>query len=103
MKTDNFNVCINGHIEYCLNLLEEKSKEYTFGDDRLEHFKNAAAEQDTTPKKALWGMLSKHLTSLNGMCKNDSDSIELWVEKIGDSINYLLLLRALVAEELEHE
>lgn len=103
MNIIDFNTVVQKHVDYCLNVLAEKGKEYSFSDDRLDHFKNAAVEQDTTPKKALWGMLSKHLVSLNGMCKNDSDSIELWIEKIGDSINYLLLLRALVAEELEHE
>lgn len=103
MKIDQFNQVVRDQVEHSLTVLAEKGKEYALGADRLEHFKDSAVEQETTPKQALWGMLSKHLASLNGMCKNGSDSIPLWSEKITDSINYLLLLRALVEEDFENE
>lgn len=103
MKIDRFNQVVTAQTARSLDVLVVKGKEYALGDDRLEHFKDAADEQGTTPKQALWGMLSKHLASLNGMCKNGSSSLELWDEKITDSINYLLLLSALVAEDFEDE
>lgn len=68
--------------------------------DRLAHFKKAAAIMSTTPKAALLGMLSKHIVSVSDMCTDNRDyPIEKWDEKITDSINYLLILRAIVEEE----
>lgn len=56
-----------------------------------------------TPKQALLGMLSKHLISVSDMCVSGSYSKQLWTEKITDSINYLLLLKAMVEEEARRE
>jgi hypothetical protein len=103
MKLNTFNKVVSEQFNRCLVVMAEKGKEYSLSDDRLDHFKDAAAEQETTPKQALWGMASKHIASISGMCKNGVGSIELWNEKITDSINYLLLLRALVEEESENE
>lgn len=53
---------------------------------------------------ALMGMLSKHLISVSDMCTDDRVyPKEQWDEKITDSINYLLILRALVEEEMNEE
>ena len=68
--------------------------------DRLGHFKKAATLMNTTPKAALLGMFSKHIISVSDMCMDDQPQpVEKWNEKITDSINYLLILRALVEEE----
>ena len=99
MKIDQFNEITQAQIEYCLAVLAAKGKEYSLSDDRFDHFKESAAEQETTPAQALWGMLSKHLSSLAGMCRGGRYPEETWVEKITDSVNYLLLLRALIQEE----
>lgn len=95
--------CMALQITRCIDTLETKAKEYVTGDDRLEHFKLAAAEQETTPKAALWGMASKHTTSLGRMCREGEHPVELWDEKITDAINYLLLLRTLVEEDTKNE
>ena len=50
------------------------------------------------------GMLSKHLISVSDMCMGEQQySKEQWDEKITDSINYFLILRAIVEEELNEE
>ena len=50
------------------------------------------------------GMLSKHLISVSDMCMDERKySKEQWDEKITDSINYFLILRAIVEEELNEE
>lgn len=103
MKIDRFNQVVNDQVTHSLSVLAEKGKEYSLSADRLDHFKDAATVQGVTPKQALWGMLTKHIASLNGMCRNGSDSEELWLEKITDSINYLLLLRALAEEDFRNE
>ena len=99
MNLSNFEELVSCQIEHCLSVLRSKGDEYVFDEDRLEHFKTSAATQDCTPKQALWGMASKHIVSLAGMCKSNGDySTELWREKITDTINYLFLLWALVKE-----
>lgn len=99
MKLEEFNSLVDEQVVLCLTVLEEKGDEYALDDDRLSHFKIAAKEENTTPKQALWGMASKHFASLSSMCKNEQSDISRWLEKITDSINYLLLLRAIVEEE----
>jgi len=84
------------------SVLCQKATEYARSSDRLWNFKKAATLCDSTPEKALLGMLVKHLVSVSDLCRDLEDGIEhplpLWVEKIGDSQNYLLLLEALILE-----
>lgn len=86
----------------CADILQKKTKEYTGDDaDRLGAFKAAAALQHTTPERALAGMLAKHIVSLYDMCFADhvSYDMDIWNEKITDSLNYLFLLKAIIKEE----
>ena len=95
-----FDKVVNATIRKSKAVLLDKQKEYAT-EDRLHNFRVAAAFQQCTPKQALLGFMTKHLVSLSDMCKSDDVySSEIWNEKIGDSINYLLLLRALVADEV---
>ena len=125
MTIETFNAIVHEQIDTCTNMLTGKGLEYapdaakekgpevaplgyeknsaTKNADRLAHFKKAAAIMSTTPKAALLGMLSKHIVSVSYMCTdNRIYHIDKWVEKITDSINYLLILRAIVEEE-KHE
>jgi hypothetical protein len=59
----------------------------------------AAAFQQCTTEQALFGFLAKHLVSLSDMCKSGRRyADDIWDEKIGDAVNYLLLLRAVVED-----
>lgn len=105
-----FNDVIISQTERCKSMLVTKGAEYApraakgSNADRLAHFKKAAVMMNSTPKTALMGMLSKHLVSVSDMCTDDKDyPKEQWEEKITDSINYLLILRALVEEEMNEE
>ncbi len=70
--------------------------------DRLHNFKVAAELQNCTPMTALAGMMAKHTVSVYDLIQrqeNGADvSPEMWDEKIGDHINYLILLSAMVRE-----
>lgn len=105
MDSAQFEKLVNKQFRFCYDLLFEKAKQYSIGtDDRLHAFKVAARFQRITEKQALLGMLSKHLVSLSDMVKSDAEYDEaVWNEKISDSINYLLLLKALVVESQNHE
>ena len=109
MIINEFNDVVIGQMERCKSLLVTKGNEYApeamsnVEIDRLAHFKKAATLMRTTPKIALMGMLVKHYISIMDMCLDEGDyPIEQWDEKITDSINYLLILRAIV-EEAQHE
>jgi hypothetical protein len=79
-------------------VLITKAREYAT-EDRLHNFKVAAALQGCTPAQALAGMMAKHTVSVYDMARNGREYPQaLWDEKITDSINYLLLLAAVVRE-----
>ena len=93
MLTKEFEKIVNLRLALCRDTLTRKAE------DRLHNFKVAAQMQDVTPVQALAGMMAKHTVSIYDMCTSgDAYPPEVWAEKIGDSINYLLLLDALVRE-----
>lgn len=98
MDNQHFNEILEKRIEMIRDTLSTKAQEYAIG-DRLYNFKRAADILKTTPEKALLGMLSKHLVSVmdlaNGSLKKSDEMIN---EKVGDAINYLILLEALMKE-----
>lgn len=103
MKAEKFESIVNTMLEHCRSTLLAKAKEYAT-EDRLHNFKQSAHMQQITPEQALGGMMSKHTISVYDMISEtdrpgESFPLELWDEKIGDHINYLLLLRALVEED----
>lgn len=99
MDVTDFETVFARQIEQSKNTLVGKAKEYADDTDRLHNFKVAAAMAQNTPKQACWGLVVKHLTSLSDMVKSDDIyPVAVWDEKIGDSINYLILLRALEFE-----
>ena len=99
MKIERFNALIQEQLDHSFTVLTQKGKEYSLTADRLDHFKDAAVDQGSTLEQALWGMASKHIASISSMCKNGAVDLALWREKITDSINYLLLLWAVVNED----
>ena len=102
MNTEDFDKIIHEQIKRCENTLCRKADEYAADDDRLHNFKVAAGIQNCLPTTALAGMMAKHTVSvydmIRGLEEGESYPPELWDEKIGDSINYLLLLAAAVRE-----
>lgn len=99
MTTDTFNTLLEEQIERCRAVLVGKAKEYATS-DRLHNFRVAASLQDCSPVQALAGMMAKHTVSVYDMCASgEKYPMELWQEKITDSLNYLFLLNALVREE----
>lgn len=103
MNQTNFEKAVTEQIQRSLDLLVKKGQEYA-GEhaDRLLAFKVAGALEGKTPIQALAGMMAKHTVSIYDMCEKPMEhSIEKWDEKITDHINYLLLLRAIIAEDRE--
>ena len=86
-------------IEHCKDVLTDKHLEYAT-EDHFHNFNVAAQLQGITPAQALVGMMDKHIVSVHDLVNEQADgkaiSIETWREKIGDNINYLLILWAMV-------
>lgn len=106
MTYKEFNKSIEHQLDFSKALMGKKGEEYAenaekmLTNDRLSHFKKAAALQGISQKQAIFGMLSKHIVSLSDMvASNNKYPVERWEEKITDSINYLLILKAAVDEE----
>jgi hypothetical protein len=100
MKTQEFNEL----LDYCLasikEVLAKKSFEYAKNDDRLYNFYDAAKITGLTPQHQCWSFLSKHLVSIKLILDNPKIwTNEMIEEKIGDAINYLILLLAILTEE----
>lgn len=102
MDTKIFEMIIDERLEKCKSVLVNKAKEYAT-EDRLHNFKVAAELQNCSPVTALAGMMCKHTVSVYDLIRDNETGLnispEMWDEKIGDSINYLLLLTALLKEQ----
>ena len=102
MNSETFNNIIENRINLCKNVLCIKAGEYAT-EDRLHNFKVAAELQGVTPITALAGMMCKHTVSVYDLIQTHEAGLPvsqgMWDEKIGDSINYLLLLTALIEDE----
>lgn len=95
-------IIVNPALERITKVLAQKGPQYARRGDRLSNFKRSALSQLCTPEKALRGMMDKHVTALydyiDDLDDNNFVSINEWEEKIGDTINYLLLLEGLIKE-----
>lgn len=93
--------------------LESKNKEYASDSDKLHNFKRAGKMENCTPEKALVGMMAKHIVSLldivdyindyeegalEEICLGKGLTVGMLEEKIGDTVNYLILLEAMIKE-----
>ena len=97
-----FNKIVQERVDSIFNVLGLKAKEYATGGDRFHNFRVAARLNKTTPEKALKGMMLKHEVAVLDMINNPYTlSEEIIDEKIGDNINYLILLEGLLKERLQ--
>jgi hypothetical protein len=99
MDAKRFDEILHATINSTVATLASKAEEYAKG-DRLYNFKRAALILDTTPEKALAGMIVKHLVSVLDLIEGTLPATEAMLnDKIGDTINYLVLLKALLIEK----
>lgn len=99
MKTEQFNAIVADRKAAISGTLQRKAAEYA-SQDRLYNFKRAAEFMRTTPEKALLGMLSKHFVSVLDLIEERIPATKAMIdEKVGDAINYLILLEALLKEK----
>jgi hypothetical protein len=104
VTNEDFNNLLEDMITKIRNVLGHKAAEYARGGDRLSNFKLAAALNQSSPEKALLGMLTKHIISVWDFVEDIENGVVaqegLWDEKLGDVINYCILLKGLIIERL---
>lgn len=99
MQNSQFTEIFENEVERCRQVLVNKGQEYG-AEDRLHNFKTAAALEGISLKEALGGMMAKHTVSVYDMIRAEEKfTMAVWDEKIGDHINYLILLKAIIVEE----
>ena len=104
MNQKTFDKSVAAQLAICEDVLLSKGSEYALDSDRLSHFKRSASLMGCSVKQAIFNMLAKHIISISDMVASDQKfSRERWSEKITDAINYLIILRATVMEELHEE
>lgn len=98
MTSNQFDRLLKRRIEKILGVLANKAKEYSSNSERLHNFYRASAISGRNPETALYGMMLKHLVSvldiLDASEKGSLPDRPVVDEKIGDLINYLILLEA---------
>lgn len=109
MTKEELKKIVEKRISKILQTLNNKNNEYATADDVFHNFKKARELfRCNTKEYALLGMLNKHLVSVIDMVeKYEKDGIlpckNLVDEKIGDSINYLILLESCFLESIDLE
>jgi len=102
MKPIDFEKVLTDRLIAIKAVLGKKAGEYARGDDRLHNFKRVAAVKGCTAADACIDGFCKHLVSILDMVddlgKGTKNPVALWDEKIGDAINYLILLEAIIKE-----
>ena len=100
MTHERFNEIVNEETERIKSILIKKQAEYNLDDDRLSHFKRAAVLSQETPEKVLYGYMLKHIMSISDMIATEKNYDKgVWIEKMTDIHNYLILLLALLEDD----
>ena len=96
---------IEERLQKIKNTLQVKAKEYVRGDDRMHNFNVGSVINNSPREVVLHGFLLKHLISYFDMIDDISvgkiPTNEYVDEKIGDIINYLILLEMSIKEKNE--
>lgn len=100
MTHERFNEIVKEETARIEKILVKKQAEYNLDEDRLSHFKRAAVLAQETPEKVLYGYMLKHIMSVSDMVASEKKySKEVWVEKMTDIHNYLILLLGLLEDD----
>lgn len=101
MNQADFSVMLSESFERITSILDAKSAEYSKDKDKLHNFIKASHLTGETVNQAIAGMLVKHVVSIFDMIEDEGEySLDRWDEKLFDTLNYLLLLRASVIDGL---
>lgn len=106
MNRETFNKIVENRIELINDTLNHKGKEYASDQEVFHNFKHAVGISFTnSPEKVAWEMMVKHLQSIKDIIEHVSTNElspypgeSLIEEKIGDAVNYLILIEGMLKE-----
>lgn len=99
MTNEQFQIEVEKAFLRSKQLLNKKEKEYSKGKDRFDQFKKASILNAEPATRSLWGMATKHITSLATMVKvPELYNSKMWREKLTDLRNYTFLLEVLLID-----
>ncbi len=98
MDHDGFRKHVEDQLSYCREILENKAIDYATDSDRLNNFKKGANLSGKTPTEVCTGLMLKQIVAIYDYTQKNEKSYKKWEEKITDTINYLLLLNAILIE-----
>lgn len=101
MRPQDFIVLFERRVKLSREVLAKKAFEYSRQGNRLHNFDAAAQITGVSPEIALWGMMQKHLVSIVDMLQDYPLKYTRTYldEKLGDLINYLILLEAILVRD----
>ena len=104
MNALEFNKILEERCKKMRDTLNKKSAEYSTNENKLHNFNRAAETLGSCPEKALIGMAIKHWVSILDIVDAIDETGKypnknMIDEKIGDMINYLVLLEAMIKED----
>jgi hypothetical protein len=104
MTREDFSRRVEKRIDLIRQTLLTKHKEYAKDDNVFRNFDEAAGglSLHSTSAEVLWSYMTKHLVSIKDIVA-DNKPLDASVvsEKIGDVINYLILLEAMLNQKAE--
>ena len=104
MNRKDFDKIVEERINKIRESLVVKGKEYQRGDNIFHNFERGSSITGNSREQVMWGFALKHLISfmdiLDDCEKYNYPSIELLEEKIGDIINYYILMEASIKERI---
>jgi hypothetical protein len=107
MKEHQFYEILQQRLKKIEETLGNKAKEYAVEGDKLHNFNVGARITGQTREKVLWGFALKHYISfldiLENLDKGKLPTEAMVDEKIGDLINYLVLVEASLKDRLNGE
>ena len=99
MKRDKFEILLGKVFSRTTNVLTKKSKEYATDKDVFQSFKNGTGFSfHNEAEKVAYEYLCKHLESIKTMLSDLNNNPP--DEKIGDAINYLIIIEGLLKERI---
>lgn len=102
MVQEDFDVIVNKRLAECKKVLTARSGMYASKKDRLHNFKLGAALIRQTPEQYAMALATKHIVAITDKLVNKEVMTAAFVaEKMGDVINYMMLLEALNEEKIK--
>ena len=102
MKIKNFKNLLEERFEKTRKTYSRKMNEYATDLDVFQSFKEGVGFSfQNTPEGVAWNYAAKHFESIKNIVSKIPDEIpshELVDEKIGDAINYLIIIEGLIKE-----